>query len=98
MPRPHDSEAEGAVHGQPASATMRVHSDDPPNSNPGRDVASHLRAVIASAPAMLFAVDLEGVFTLCEGTGGEALGIVPRESVGGSALETFKDLPLTDDV
>jgi PAS domain S-box-containing protein len=52
-----------------------------------------LRAVISNAPIVLFALDREGVFTLSEGKGLEALGVEPGEHVGQSILDVYSDVP-----
>ncbi len=52
-----------------------------------------LRTVIGSAPIVLFAIDAEGVITLSEGRGLEALGQRPGESVGSSIFDLYADNP-----
>ncbi len=52
-----------------------------------------LAAVVSNAPIILFAFDADGVFTLCEGRGLDALGKKPGESVGQSVFEMYKDNP-----
>jgi diguanylate cyclase (GGDEF)-like protein/PAS domain S-box-containing protein len=52
-----------------------------------------LRAVVANAPIVLFAVNRDGVFTLSEGKGLEALGLRPGEVVGRSAFALYEDSP-----
>lgn len=52
-----------------------------------------LRNVIANAPVVLWALDCDGVFTLSDGQGLEALGLAPGEMVGASALEAYKHEP-----
>ena len=54
---------------------------------------TRLRAVVASSPIVLFSVDREGVFTLSEGRGLEALGFAPGQVVGKSAFELYKAYP-----
>ena len=51
------------------------------------------RLVIANAPIILFAFDRDGVFTLAEGRGLEALGLTPDAVVGRSAFEMFRNVP-----
>jgi PAS domain S-box-containing protein len=58
-----------------------------------RESQERLRTVITGAPIILFATDHEGVFTLSEGKGLEALGRTPGESVGRSVFEIYRDLP-----
>jgi two-component system cell cycle sensor histidine kinase/response regulator CckA len=52
-----------------------------------------LRAVISNAPIVLFALDREGMFTLSEGKGLEALGFEPGEHVGRSIMDVYHDVP-----
>ena len=57
-----------------------------------------LRTVVAGAPLVLFSLDLQGVFTLAEGRGLDALGVRPAQLVGQSAFQVYADMPqaLTD--
>ena len=48
---------------------------------------SALRAVLESAPLILYAADANGTVTLSEGTGLTALGLRPSEAVGHSVFE-----------
>lgn len=57
------------------------------------DAAELLRAVVDSAPVVVFALDAEGVFTLSEGRGLDALGLRPGEVVGRSLFDLYKDEP-----
>jgi PAS domain S-box-containing protein len=50
-----------------------------------------LRTVVSHIPVMLFALDHEGVFTLAEGKGLEALGITPANLLGHSLFEVYED-------
>lgn len=52
-----------------------------------------LKLVVGSAPLVLFALDSEGIFTLSEGRGLDALGIKPGEVNGQSVFELYKDYP-----
>jgi len=52
-----------------------------------------LRALINSAPLVLFATDRDGVFVQAEGKGLEALGWKPGEAVGKSAFELYRRHP-----
>ncbi len=52
-----------------------------------------LRLLANNAPIVLFAIDRDGVFTLSEGKGLEALGLKPGELVGRSIFDAFPDLP-----
>lgn len=53
-----------------------------------------LKAVVDNAPIVLFAFDLDGMFTLSEGRGLVALGLKPGEAVGKSIFDLYKDAPL----
>jgi two-component system, cell cycle sensor histidine kinase and response regulator CckA len=52
-----------------------------------------LRTVVAGAPLVLFALDQQGVFTLAEGRGLDALGVRPAQLVGQSVFQVYADLP-----
>jgi PAS domain S-box-containing protein len=52
-----------------------------------------LRAIVANAPIVLFAVDRAGIFTLSRGLGLEALGITPDGHVGQSYFTLYGHLP-----
>src|SRR5258708_4021208 len=52
-----------------------------------------LRSVVASLPVILFALDRNGVFTLLEGKGLDALGLTPGEVVGHSVFVKYADVP-----
>ncbi len=58
-----------------------------------RDTEQRLRALVEQAPIVVFAIDRDGVFTLSEGHGLEALGLKPGEVVGQSAYEVYRDVP-----
>jgi PAS domain S-box-containing protein len=51
-----------------------------------------LRSVVASLPVILFALDRNGVFTLIEGKGLEALGLTPAEIVGYSVFVKYANV------
>lgn len=51
-----------------------------------------LRAIIASMPVVVFALNRSGIFTLSEGRGLENLGLAPGEVVGLSLREVYPDL------
>jgi PAS domain S-box-containing protein len=55
--------------------------------------ADHLRMIITSAPIILWAVDRDGVFTLSEGSGLSSLGLKPKEVLGRSIYEVYRDYP-----
>ncbi|MBW4543415.1 MAG: PAS domain-containing protein [Symplocastrum torsivum CPER-KK1] len=52
-----------------------------------------LRTVVTNAPIILYALDSEGVITLSEGKGLEALGQKPGQTVGQSAFELYRNYP-----
>src|SRR5439155_319040 len=58
-----------------------------------RAAEERLRALIASAPVVLFAIDANGIFTLSEGRGLEILGLKPGQVVGQSAWDLYRDMP-----
>ena len=58
-----------------------------------RESEQRLRTVVSSAPVVLFAIDRHGRFTLSEGQGLEAMGLVQGEVVGESAFEKYRDVP-----
>ena len=58
-----------------------------------RENKERLRTVIAGAPLVLFALDGEGVFTMVEGRGLDAVGVRPALLIGRSAFALYADLP-----
>ncbi|MHB8728271.1 MAG: sensor domain-containing protein [Sulfuricaulis sp.] len=52
-----------------------------------------LRTVITQLPAVLYMLDINGVFTLSEGKGLEALGLQPGQVVGQSVFDLYRDDP-----
>ena len=58
-----------------------------------RESEERLRTVVTNAPVILFVVNRDGVFTLCEGKGLEALGVKPGEVVGRSVFNLSRDIP-----
>ena len=58
-----------------------------------RESEERLRTVVTSAPVILFAIDRNGVFTLSEGQGLEAMGLDPGQVVGQSAFQKYSDVP-----
>jgi PAS domain S-box-containing protein len=64
-----------------------------------RKSEKRLRTIIANMPLVLFALDCEGVFTLSEGKGLEALGLRAGKLVGLSVFEVYREVPqLLEDV
>jgi PAS domain S-box-containing protein len=87
--------AEKSAEGKPAGATglaidvtarRKVEEDL-------RRSKERLRTVISNAPVFLFALDVNGNFTLAEGRGLEALGLKSGELVGKPAAEHFRQSP-----
>ena len=58
-----------------------------------RESEERLRATIMGAPLVLFVTDEDGVFTMAEGKGLEALGLQSGEIVGQFILDVYKDVP-----
>ncbi len=58
-----------------------------------RQTAERLKTVLGNLPVVLFALDVDGRFTLSEGKGLENLGILPGDMLGKSALEAYADAP-----
>ncbi|MCK5406911.1 MAG: PAS domain S-box protein, partial [Candidatus Krumholzibacteria bacterium] len=56
-------------------------------------VRERLGYVLGGAPIVAFSVNKDGIFTMSEGRGLEALGLKPGEVVGRSAFEVYKDNP-----
>jgi two-component system, cell cycle sensor histidine kinase and response regulator CckA len=55
-----------------------------------RDRERYLRSVLAAAPVVLWALDLQGLFTLSEGRGLSALGLKPGQVVGQSVFDVYR--------
>ncbi|MFN8514532.1 MAG: PAS domain-containing protein [Thermomicrobiales bacterium] len=60
-----------------------------------RESEERLRTVITSAPIVLFSIDRDGIITLSEGRGLEALGAEPGASVGTSIYSHERRTPET---
>lgn len=58
-----------------------------------RESEQKFRTVAENAQAVIFILDKQGVFLLSEGLGLAALGLVPGQVVGQSALELYRDYP-----
>jgi PAS domain S-box-containing protein len=58
-----------------------------------RESEARLRAIIDSAPIVLFAIDREGAITFSAGVGPDPLGKKPGEAVGWPASDLFRDHP-----
>ncbi len=62
-----------------------------------RESRVRLRTVVSNAPVVLFALDVNGVFTLSEGKALESIGYKPGEVVGRSVFDLYKDVPQVRD-
>src|SRR2546422_358414 len=58
-----------------------------------RENKERVRTVIAGAPLVLFALDRDGVFTMVEGRGLDAVGVRPALLLGHSVFTLFADFP-----
>ena len=58
-----------------------------------RESEARLRAIIDSAPIVLFAIDRDGAITFSSGVGPDPLGKKPGEALGWSASDLFRDHP-----
>jgi PAS domain S-box-containing protein len=58
-----------------------------------RTVEERLSSVIDVSPVILWAIEANGVFTLSEGRGLDALGLKPGQAVGESVFDLYKDSP-----
>ncbi len=58
-----------------------------------RESEARLRTVVTNVSVVLFAVDKNGIVTLSEGRGLDALGVKPGENVGKSIDEIYSDTP-----
>ena len=68
-------------------------STHPKLGKPLTETEQRLRAIVAKAPVVFFAVDMEGTFTLSEGFALQKLGLQPGEAVGRSVFEMYRDHP-----
>lgn len=58
-----------------------------------RGSEQRLATITAAAPVVLWAIDQNGIFTLSEGKGLEALGLRPGQVVGQSVFDVYRDYP-----
>jgi PAS domain S-box-containing protein len=80
--------------GKPAvQAVLRDVTDRKRGREALRQTEAQLQTVVGSASLVLFALDLNGVFTLAEGEGLKGLGLKPGELVGQSVYERYRDVP-----
>ncbi len=78
--------------GQPAVQTLiRDITERKRASDALKQTEERLHTVIGSASLVLFAVDQDGTFTLCEGKGLEAMKLRPGDFVGQSIFEVYRD-------
>ncbi len=80
--------------GQPAvQAVIRDITDRRRGREALRQTEARLRTVVSSAAVILFALDQNGIFTLSEGEGLNALGWKSGEMVGRSVFDVYADHP-----
>jgi signal transduction histidine kinase len=79
--------ADGAAH------EVMMLMQDVTNLEVVRHAEERLSAVVKNSPIVLFALDKDGMFTLSEGRGLEALELRPGEVVGRSAIEMYAEMP-----
>jgi CheY-like chemotaxis protein/PAS domain-containing protein len=79
------------VDGRPQEVLVMM--QDLTELGPLKRAQEQLRAVVANAPIVLFAIDREGRFTVSEGRGLASLDLKPGELVGRSAFEVYHDVP-----
>ena len=58
-----------------------------------RESEARLRAIVDSAPVVLFAIDRDGAITFSAGVGPDPLGKKPGEALGWPASDLFRDHP-----
>ena len=51
------------------------------------------KSVVQNASAIIYIIDNEGIFQLCEGLGLEVLGLKPGQTIGQSVFEMYRDIP-----
>jgi len=68
--------------------------DTPPPRLPFGADAEAYRSLLAGAPVVIFALDIEGRFLMGEGRGLETLGLQPNEWVGRSVFDVYAGDPL----
>jgi PAS domain S-box-containing protein len=69
-------------------ATARVRAEEA-----RRESDARLRTFVSNAPLVLFGTDRDGVFTIFDGKGTEALGVDPSRFVGQSIFEALAEFP-----
>src|SRR5207302_6584203 len=62
-----------------------------------RESDARVRAIVDSAPIVLFAIDRDGAITFSAGVGPDPLGKKPGEAIGWSAADLFVDHPVVVD-
>lgn len=58
-----------------------------------QEAAERLRRVLKAAPVVLWAVNQEGIITLLEGKGLEAMGLLPSQLIGQPVDQALRDYP-----
>jgi len=58
-----------------------------------RQSEQRLQAVISSAPVIVYAVDQDGIITMTEGNGLEAIQVAPNRLLGQSVFDVYRDKP-----
>ena len=58
-----------------------------------KESEERLRTVVSNVPVVLFALDRQGIFTMSEGKGLQAIGLKPGQAVGLSVFDVYKDFP-----
>jgi signal transduction histidine kinase len=75
--------------------TFALDLSDWRSAEPGplHEADSRLHTLLTHAPVVLFALDADGIFTLSEGRGLEALGLKPGQVVGVSVFDLYRSEP-----
>lgn len=83
-----------SFRGEPAvQAVIRDVTDRTRVRESLKQTEARLQTVVGSASLVLFALDRDGVFTLLEGEGLKAMGLLPGELVGRSVFEVYRNNP-----
>jgi len=71
----------------------RLHTEQARDRKRVEETEARLQTIINNVPLVIWSLNAQGIYTLSEGKGLEALGIQPGELVGKSHFELYKDLP-----